>query len=243
MFERQEKGRSQLYRIDADGVGLAPVHACNQSATTVQGRPAFTGPDAFVFVSDRSGRPALWEWKSDTVRPLTDPGEGASDYGPAPVPSGGVVFFRTTDGSPHLFHLDAAGTVRSLNERGNQPWPLPDGRPVFHAHHEGTDAVCRLDEGGAVRLTPDGDDEGTDHVTPFPAPRGAWIAFTRAEGEVEQVWLMRQDGSERHALTSGDAPSSFPAWSPDGRSLVVVRGRPTADEASGDLWRLDLDSY
>ena len=161
------------------------------------------------------------------------------ELGLAPVPDDGFVFFHSGDDGPRLVHLDADGAERPLGEAGDQPWPLPDGRLVFHSDRDGADAVWRLDEGGAVRLSPG--DEGTSHVTPFPSPDGAWVAFTRAEGGAAQVWLMRPDGLERHALTDGDAPSSFPAWSPDGGSLVVVRGRPTADDgATGDLWRLDL---
>ena len=154
------------------------------------------------------------------------------------MPGDGVVFFRSGDDGPRLVHLDTDGTERPLGEPGDQPWPLPDGRPVFHSDRDGADAVWRLDEGGAVRLTLEGEDEGTPYVTPFPSPDGAWIAFTRGEGGAAQVWLMRPDGSERHALTHGDAPHAFPAWSPDGGSLVVVRGRPTAEDgATGDLWR------
>ena len=241
VFERQEGGRSRLYGVGADGAGLDALDACNDGAGTVQGRPAFFGPDDFVFVSDRDGAPALWHYRGGAVERRTDP-DGASDYGPAPLAHDAVVFFRTDpDGRSRLLRLDPDGGLHALGQGGDQPWPLPDGGLVFHSDRDGTDAVWRLDAdgGGAVRVTPSGLDEGTSYVTPVPSPDGGWIAFSHGGGGGSQVWLMRPDGADRQRLGQGD-PESFPAWSPDGRSLVVTRGRPTADDPTGDLWRLDL---
>ena len=249
VFERQQDGRSRLFRLALDETEAldetAPValDACNTHAETVQGRAAFLGPEAFAFVSDRAGRSALWHDREGVVRRLTAPDERASDYGPAPF-DGGVVFFRSRGDAPRLVHLGPGGAERDLGQPGDQPWPLSGGGLVFHSDRDG-DAVWRLDAPGgeAVRLTPGGETEGTAYVTPFPSPDGAWVAFARDDGRGSQIWLMRRDGSGRHALTCGDTPSSFPAWSPDGRALVVVRGRPTADaDPSGNLWRLDLST-
>ncbi len=63
-----------------------------------------------------------------------------------------------------------------------------------------------------------------------PSPDGAWVAYERSAGGVDEVWLIRSDGTEARALTPGVAP----AWSPDGQSLVVAR--VTADGAGRDLW-------
>ena len=217
------------------------LNACNEGAATVQGRPAFFGPDDFVFVSARGGDPALWRFRDGAVERVTDP-EGASDYGPAPLANGGVVLFRMApEEPPHLLRLGPDGCLHALGEEGDQPWPVGGGL-VFHSDRDGTDAVWRLDVDGvgAVRVTPAGLDEGTPTVTPMTSPDGGWIAFTRGDDRESQVWLMRLDGRDRQRLTDGE-PHSFPAWSPDGRALVVTRGRPTAEaDPSGDLWRLDL---
>ncbi|MDT0631459.1 TolB family protein [Rubrivirga litoralis] len=239
VFERQENGRSRLFRVGADGTDLVPLDACNDGAETVQGRPAFFDADDVVFVNDRDGDLALWRFRGDAAERLTEPGS-ASDYGPAPLADGAVVFFRSDpDGPSRLLRLDPDGGLRALGQEGDQPWPTGGGL-VFHSDRDGTDAVWRLDGGGAVRVTPAGLDEGTSYVTPMPSPGGGWVAFARADGGVSQVWLMRPDGRDRQRLTDGE-PHSFPAWSPDGGSLVVTRGRPTSDDApTGDLWRLTL---
>ncbi len=86
-----------------------------------------------------------------------------------------------------------------------------------------------------VRVTPDGvttdlstGDEAVGRIA--PSPDGAWVAYERSAGGADEVWLIRSDGTEPHRLTAGVAP----AWSPDGKSVVVARG--TADGASRDLW-------
>ena len=56
VFERQEGGRSRLYRVAVGGGAPVALGACNQGAETVQGRPAFFGLDDFAFVSSRGGR-------------------------------------------------------------------------------------------------------------------------------------------------------------------------------------------
>lgn len=57
----------------------------------------------------------------------------------------------------------------------------------------------------------------------------AQLAFVVAVDEVDQVWLMRTDGSDRRALTFGGGAKQAPTWSPDGHTLVFVE-HPTTDE-------------
>ena len=244
VFERQEGGRSRLYRVAAGGGAPVALGACNQGAETVQGRPAFFGLDDFAFVSGRGGRLALWRHRAGAVAPVTAPDGEGRDYGPAAFPgSARLLFFsdRAGTGGVQLFETDPEGNVRVLTDApgsSDQPWPVPGtDTVVFHSDRDGADAVWRLDRatGEASRLTPGGESEGTAYVTPFPSPDGAYVAFGREVDGDLQIWTMRLDGTGRQPLVTGDA--SFPAWSPDGRSLAFVRGRPTADAGpSGDVW-------
>ena len=53
-----------------------------------------------------------------------------------------------------------------------------------------------------------------------PSPDGRLIAYARAGGASENVWLMRPDGTRQRRLAEG----TYPTWAPDGRQLAFVNG-------------------
>jgi Tol biopolymer transport system component len=88
-----------------------------------------------------------------------------------------------------------------------------------------------------------------DDASPAFSPNGAWLAFGRklqlqaqwTPGR--QLWLMRPDGSEVHALT--DDPlynhSAF-TWSPDGQLLAYMRFNTGDIETPAEIWLTGVDS-
>ncbi|HJR44718.1 MAG TPA: hypothetical protein VJ927_03880 [Actinomycetota bacterium] len=86
-------------------------------------------------------------------------------------------------------------------------------------------------------VRPDGDGyrklaSGSTSFAPVWSPNKQHIAFTRHEGSVGSVWVMKADGSDERVLAeNGDSPS----WSPDGDRLVYVRRAGVTDPfATGD---------
>jgi TolB protein len=71
---------------------------------------------------------------------------------------------------------------------------------------------------------------------PVWSPRADTIAFVRFESFGAQIWTMRPDGSEAHALTSVGSWNEHPSWSPDGRRLVYTARR----NGNTDLYVLDV---
>ena len=55
-----------------------------------------------------------------------------------------------------------------------------------------------------------------------------------------QVYLVHPDGSGLHAVTQGPWSHAQPAWSRDGRSLLVYRSWETADSESGVVAHVPL---
>jgi dipeptidyl aminopeptidase/acylaminoacyl peptidase len=51
--------------------------------------------------------------------------------------------------------------------------------------------------------------------SPAISPDGSKVAFTRAEGGNQNVWLMNRDGSGLNALTAVTGDAIEPVWSPD----------------------------
>jgi TolB protein len=87
-----------------------------------------------------------------------------------------------------------------------------------------------------------------EDASAMPAPGGEWIAFGRKYLDAarwtpgRQLWLMRPDGSQAHALTGdGDFQHSAFAWSPDGQRLAYTRFDVATPGALPELWTINAD--
>ena len=84
----------------------------------------------------------------------------------------------------------------------------------------GTLVVVGLD--GSILAPGEGDPRFEDfppssHNTRLLSPAGDWVATTEAQGVV----VSRPDGSEAR-LIAGVSPYAIPAWSPDGRKVLIM---------------------
>jgi Tol biopolymer transport system component len=93
------------------------------------------------------------------------------------------------------------------------------------------------------RLNLSGDQAPVDDSSPAYSPSGGWIAFGRKLQVLDQwtpgrqLWLMRPDGAEAHALTADPLynHSAF-TWSPDGRLLAYMRFQTADQTAPAEIW-------
>jgi Tol biopolymer transport system component len=74
---------------------------------------------------------------------------------------------------------------------------------------------------------------------PRYSPNGKWIAFTSDRSGVDDIWIMSTNGTGVRRLTHNDGSALYisPAWTPDGKALVLskkARGRIT-------LFQVDID--
>ena len=79
---------------------------------------------------------------------------------------------------------------------------------------------------------------------PQCSPDGKWVAYTLSNVNVAEdkrdtdVWMVSYDGKQQVRITSSPEAESAPKWSPDGRYLSFLSGRPGKAKGT-QVWLLD----
>jgi dipeptidyl aminopeptidase/acylaminoacyl peptidase len=132
--------------------------------------------------------------------------------------------------------------------------PLDGGEPApMGPFDDGCSAPVWLpDSSGLLVIAPlrPAEEQGLsrDELAERPRPRRITTTRYRANGRgwihdrVDQLFLVRLDGSPPQQLTEGPWPVAEPAVSPDGRRAMVTSAREADQEWLGgrDLWLVDL---
>ncbi len=128
---------------------------------------------------------------------------------------------------------------------GSFPAWSPDGkRLAFHRQVNGHWQIFITDaEGGELTQVTEGD---ADDEQPTWSPDGKFIAFVSNRGwnrfpnasadAVDNVYVVRADGSGLVALTDGARSAGNPEWGHDGKIYFE-----STDSGSWDVWRLEPD--
>ena len=85
-----------------------------------------------------------------------------------------------------------------------------------------------------------------DVADPRCSPDGKWVAYTLATTDTiadkrdTDIWMASIDGKEQIRVTTSAEPETSPRWSPDGRYLAFLSGRPgTLKNKGTQIWLLD----
>jgi Tol biopolymer transport system component len=96
--------------------------------------------------------------------------------------------------------------------------------------------------GGDAHALTDAVRDTAQDMDPRWSPDGNWIAFQSDRPEGRGVWLLPASGGVPRLLVLADDVRTWPAWSPDGRRVAMVRnGQLTiADIATGSITELTI---
>lgn len=255
---RKTNGSADLWLISAQGGDRRQLLACPDATCT----QAVWSPDGRRLVYERRnipvpgappGPPRLWWLDSqsgETLAVFQDNqwlGLGAR-FSPdgrwlsyiAPVnqeiqvynlETGASLIIPSKTGEPATWSLDSASLLVSEMQFQGERFAIH----LFRAY---------LADASLSNLS--GRNLDTNDGLPVYSPDGEWIAFGRKKPRApmgKQLWLMRPDGSEVTAMTENpDIHYGKPAWSPDGRQIVMQGYLLAEPGAQPTLWLLDVAS-
>ncbi|MBU0617293.1 MAG: biopolymer transporter Tol, partial [Planctomycetes bacterium] len=150
-----------------------------------------------------------------------------------------IVFssFRDDDQEIYICEADGKNPRRITHARGKDGGPFfsPDGKRIcYRSDRVGNDNLqifVNNFEGTAERAITD---EDVLNWCPFWHPSGKWLIFARADFREGRnvnfdLYLIRDDGSERYRVTYDRAFDGLPVFSPDGRYLMWTSKRNGID--------------
>jgi Tol biopolymer transport system component/DNA-binding winged helix-turn-helix (wHTH) protein len=235
---------SVIWVIRPDGTGAKKITSPGQPDGG-HGSPSWS-PDGkhIVFVSMFHGPSELWAMGSDGAGLVRLQARSSGYYDPVYAPDGKSVIFGAS-GVRQTFGLwqlrvdpatsapigQAAQIMNSGGERIKNVSFSSDGKKMLYTSIGMTGSLDSLPVtksfAAAGEPVPLITDVGCRDILPMFSPDGSRVAFISCHGRsgaVQQLWLMKADGSDVQQLTSSELSFVNPTWYPDGRRIMGASG-------------------
>lgn len=131
---------------------------------------------------------------------------------------------------------DARQVTDTPHDKVRVSW-YPDGRRLLVNAIDGFAYRVDLDSGRETRI----DTELQGFQDAVLSPDGERFVFslsTAGSVDANNLWLVNEDGSDLHRLTTMPWLQHEPVWSPDGNAIYFLSG---AGGQTHDIWRVELD--
>jgi Tol biopolymer transport system component len=241
VFESNRDGNLEVYKMNADGTGVARMTQ-NAAADTM---PSIS-PDGLrvAFTSDRDGNREIYVMGINSANIMRLTTNTATDEQPAWSPDGTKIAYTSyVTGNAEIFVMNADGTGKA-NVTNNTAadtaatWS-PDGTQIaFTSTRAGNAEIYRTNANGSGTPTRLTNSQKIDS-DPDWSPDGSKIAFFSDRGPKGSVWTMSAStGSNVTNLTRASVLDSDPSWSPDGARIAFTRD---AGGGSTNVWSANAD--
>ena len=227
VFTSARSGRNELWTMNADG--SEPRQLVEGSAVS----PAVSKDGRwFVFLRHDAKVRQLWRGSFDE-KPPTLLATASALWRPV-IHHDGSVYYPSWQQQPTTFRVGPTGgqAIEISKDYFLPTDVLPDGRLIGYNYEQqerrGFVAIMPP-VGGPLQRLPQIPITFAYHHTLKVAPDGA-LSFVQRKGGPAEVWSQRMQDGEARQLTEGNDDDIFGyAWSPDGKQLVVARGRIESD--------------
>ena len=231
VYRSNAGGNAEIWVMNADGSNptqlTVDAHVHPGLSVSPDGRYIF-------FSSDRTGHFNIWrvDMDGDNFKQLTF---SDGELFPQCTPDGAWVVYQRSEAESRLWKVPAEGgePVQLTETPAKRPAVSPDGSLIAYHYLDGTLnrwGIGIISSAGGARL------ERFD----FPptvawrfvrwSPDGQSIAYTNSPSGLSDIWLQPLDDGPPKQLTNfkGEKIMAFD-WSPDKRSLALVRRVETSD--------------
>jgi TolB protein len=211
LFASDRSGTRELYLMNHDGSGVAPIEISVVGDKLTPSMSHNLSQIAFAAENPLTGHPEIWVVNADGTAPrqLTDTPKARA--GPT-----WSLFPR--------FSLDDSTILYASTESGSsQIW------------------IMKGDGSGKQQLTNGVATDGPDANAPNWSPDGKHIVFWAGyETQYGEIWMMDADGTNPKQLTDQPAPisSDNPAWSPEGSEIIFDTNRSGSNV---EIWIMDAN--
>jgi TolB protein len=146
---------------------------------------------------------------------------------------------RPSEADIVILSVETGETRRVTDEKGAEVTPAwsPDSWGLaFSGPCDGEQSIFLADREGEYLHALTHPPQGSCDYSPSFSPDGTEIVFSRRTGLVGALWIVRREGGEERALSTG-VPSCFrPAYTPDGKAVVFYG----YEERAPAIYRHDL---
>jgi len=248
-FRRERLSELRVVDLGSDESRLLAAGDAVQPAWSPSGsRVAYWG------IQVATGQADIWTIAVDGGEAVQVTNDAATDWSPTWSPDGQYLYFASDrSGSMDIWRAridQDSGEVRGQAEPVTSAGTVWSSHPSFARDVPGRMVYVESRRQTKVRGVPLNSSRGTaggdvatvlasarNALMPEPSPDGRWVAFATGQGQQEDIYVVRTDGSELRQLTNNAARDRMPRWSPDGRLITFVSNSTGSDQ----IWSIRPD--